>query len=111
MDDIDADFRVFFNIHGVADGNFGDLSSERFFALACRTAAYQGSMCAVATFQQMEDEKNKNKASNLPTSPDVSGAATVNQEIPLTQASSMLHPAFKGEARAGLPPVFGPKPR
>ncbi len=42
IDSLDADFRAFYRIDGIAEGRFGGLSAERFFALCERTVAYEG---------------------------------------------------------------------
>lgn len=41
-DDLDADFRRFYRIDGIGDGEYGDLSGPRFLALAERCLAYEG---------------------------------------------------------------------
>lgn len=56
LDDLDADFRVFYRIDGIADGQFGDLSAERFIALAERTPCYQGTIRALVEAQIREQE-------------------------------------------------------
>lgn len=43
-DDLDADFRVFYRIDGIGDGDYGDLSGPRFLALAERCLSYEGSV-------------------------------------------------------------------
>lgn len=43
LDDLDADFRVFYRIDDIEQ-----LSGPKFFALALRTFAYQGVMAALA---------------------------------------------------------------
>jgi hypothetical protein len=43
-DDLDADFRVFYRIDGIGDGDYGDLSGPRFIALADRCLSYDGSL-------------------------------------------------------------------
>ncbi len=48
LDDLDADFRVYYRIDGVGDEDFGDMTGPRFFALASRLPAYGGLMAAVA---------------------------------------------------------------
>jgi hypothetical protein len=47
MDDLDADFRVFYRIDDIED-----LSGPRFLALALRVFAYQGVMAARVADQQ-----------------------------------------------------------
>jgi hypothetical protein len=42
LEDVDADFRVFYRIDGIADGEYGGLSAERFFGLLSRLPAYRG---------------------------------------------------------------------
>jgi hypothetical protein len=43
-DDLDADFRRFYRIDGIGDGDYGDLSGPRFIALADRCVAYGGAL-------------------------------------------------------------------
>lgn len=47
LDDLDADFRAFYQIAGIGDMEFGDLSSARFFALAERCVCYPGAVRSV----------------------------------------------------------------
>jgi len=44
LDDLDADFRVFYRIDGIADGYYANLSAERFITLCERTFSYKGAM-------------------------------------------------------------------
>lgn len=63
LDDLDADFRVFYRFPsdpsgpGVADEYFGNLTSPRFFLLAERTFAYQGAMAARAMAEKDKQER------------------------------------------------------
>lgn len=66
LDDLDADFRTFYRIPsdgsapGIADGEFGNLTSARFFMLAERAAAYRGVMYArVAAESMKKNERNR----------------------------------------------------
>lgn len=43
-DDLDADFRRFYRIDGVGEGEYGDLSGPRFIALAERCLGYDGAL-------------------------------------------------------------------
>lgn len=54
LDDIDADFRVFYRIDGVADGRFGGLDAARFVQLAERLPAYRGALRARAEAELAE---------------------------------------------------------
>jgi hypothetical protein len=56
LDDIDADFRAFYRIDGVADGEYGGLSSARFVLLAERLFAYRGALRARAEQEAAEQE-------------------------------------------------------
>lgn len=53
LDDLDADFRVLYGYEGIGDERFPDgMTSGRFFALAERTAAYEGVMAARVAAEQ-----------------------------------------------------------
>lgn len=52
LDDLDADFRVFYRID-----DFEELSGPRFLALAVRAAAYQGVMAARVSAMSGTGEK------------------------------------------------------
>lgn len=41
-DDLDADFRRFYRLDGIGDGDYGDLSGHRFIALVERVLSYGG---------------------------------------------------------------------
>jgi hypothetical protein len=56
---VDADFRVFYRIDGIAEGDYGDLSGPRFVALCLRLPAYSGVLRARVT-AQMEAEADRN---------------------------------------------------
>lgn len=60
VDDVDADFRVFYRVDGVADGHYGGLSAERFFNLACRLPGYRG---VVRTRLEVEHAQSNNGSS------------------------------------------------
>jgi hypothetical protein len=53
LDDLDADFRVFYQIDDMES-----LPGPRFFALALRVFAYQGVMAALAAAQQEQGHQN-----------------------------------------------------
>lgn len=62
LDDLDADFRAFYNFPsdggpGIADGNFGTFSAARFFKLAERTSAYSGVIAA--RFAKLREDRGK----------------------------------------------------
>jgi hypothetical protein len=58
LDDVDADFRVFYGIHGVADGSYGGLSGPRFVAMAERLPHYRGAVrdLFLAAAREQEEE-------------------------------------------------------
>jgi hypothetical protein len=58
LDDLDADFRAFYQIAGIGDMEFGDLSSARFFALAERCVCYPGAVrsALIAQVTEQDDE-------------------------------------------------------
>lgn len=61
LDDLDADFRVFYRIDGIGDERFPlGLTAPRFFALAHRSAAYEGVMAARVAEEMAEQEKPGN---------------------------------------------------
>lgn len=45
---MDADFRVFYRIDGVGDGQYGGVPAPRFFALAERLPLYDGAVRGMA---------------------------------------------------------------
>ena len=59
MDDLDADFRVFYRIDDIES-----LSGPRFMALALRVFAYQGVMAARATGLEQESRPAPQAISN-----------------------------------------------
>jgi hypothetical protein len=103
IDDLDADFRVFYRIDGLADGNYGDLSGPRFLRLAFRTIHYRGVM---RDRVMIENEKNEREPGSTPRSEirrDVSHASAPGgtssmwsgevKEVPLSQMQ-VLHPGI-----------------
>lgn len=63
LDDLDADFRVFYRIDGIGDGTFPpSLTAPRFLALAHRTGAYEGVMQARAAEEHAQDQPRGNGA-------------------------------------------------
>lgn len=64
---MDADFRVFYGIHGIADGHYGDLSAPRFVALAERLPFYKGVMRGRIEIEQAE-EAERPRAPVVPSS-------------------------------------------
>lgn len=59
LDDVDSDFRVFHRVDGVADGQYGGLTAERFFALAERLPTYHGAVRQVALAEQQENKPDR----------------------------------------------------
>lgn len=73
LDDLDADFRTFYRFPadgsapGIAEGEFGNLSSPRFFRLAERTPALNGVMTARLTAEKMkENERQQGRPASTP---------------------------------------------
>lgn len=67
---------MFYGIHGVGDGEFGDLSAPRFLALAARATAYQGAMAArlAEQTQTQADARPDLPASRAGTTHEVDGS-------------------------------------
>lgn len=67
-DDLDADFRRFYRIDGIGDGDYGDLSGPRFLALAERCLAYDGALLKalqrIGREQQEREQETKAIADN-----------------------------------------------
>lgn len=78
LDDLDADFRVFYNFPpdggiGIADGNFGTFSALRFFRLAERVFAYSGVMAARVAKEKDDAEKQNPTAAPNGKPPSANG--------------------------------------
>lgn len=74
IDDLDADFRAFYNFPassdkpGIADGFFGELTSPRFIRMAERVFAFSGVMAARAAYERSKEEQSKG-GPRTPTGP------------------------------------------
>lgn len=100
LDDLDADFRVFYGIAGIGEEIFGDLSGPRFFALAFRTIHFRGVMRdRIMSEQIKEEENNPQRSSGGPVSHARSSSSTSSmwsgevKEVPLSQMKA-LHPGI-----------------
>ncbi len=91
LDGLDADFRVFYRIDGIADGIFpASLTAPRFLALAHRTGAYEGVMAARIAEADREDQPAGNGAQA-----PAQRAAGVEQ-VESTPAVLKAHPGLAG---------------
>lgn len=101
LDDLDSDFRVFYRIDGVSEGNYGGLSGPRFFKLAIRTIHYRGAMRDRIMAEQENSEEAKHPETKIHRSqmPHASSPATGSmwtgetKEVPLAQMR-LLHPGI-----------------
>jgi hypothetical protein len=105
LDDLDADFRVFYRITGIGEEIFGDLSGPRFFALAFRTIHYRGVMRDRVMSEQIKEDKENssqrsgNSGSVGPVPHARSSSSTSSmwsgevKEVPLSQLQA-LHPGI-----------------
>lgn len=85
LDDLDADFRVYYRIDGIGDEDFGDLTGPRFFALASRLPLYGGAVTAMARrqFEALDlegavDTPPASSAVELQTNPVLAGVIDYN---------------------------------
>jgi hypothetical protein len=85
MDDLDADFRVFYRVEGIGEEDFGGMTGPRFFALAERTFAYEGVMAA----RQAAEQAERSPSSPTAARPDV-------REVPSDQAALKMDPVLSG---------------
>jgi hypothetical protein len=101
LDDLDADFRVFYRIEGVADGQYGGLSGPRFLKLAFRTIHYRGVMRDRVLMENQENERTGTPKAQI--SRNVAHATSSGgtssmwsgevKEVPLSQMQ-VLHPGI-----------------
>ena len=103
LDDLDADFRVFYRIDGIAEGRYGDLTGPQFFRLANRTFHYRGVMRDRVMVEQNKSEE-ESKSGFTPTEitrnyPHAHSSSTSSmwsgevKEVPLAQLRA-LHPGI-----------------
>lgn len=95
LEDLDADFRVFYRIDGVGDGQFGGLSSARFVQLAERLFAYRGAMRARVEMEVAEQ------------GPQPAGAAAGRPEAAPAEEYGVSPAGRPGRVGRRVPPPAG----